>query len=95
LFHPKRKLSRPSETQGTADVIDVEGVVRKPLQLLDLLTSVRIQALYPALEATRATINTARVCNMSVGEEEELPPSKLGTKEHWDGVYEWVFPAWS
>jgi hypothetical protein len=32
---------------------------------------------------------------MSVGEEEELPPSKLGTKEHWDGVYEWVFPAWS
>jgi hypothetical protein len=49
LFHPKRKLSRPSETQGTADVIDVEGVVRKPLQLLDLLTSVRIQALYPAL----------------------------------------------
>jgi hypothetical protein len=25
---------------------------------------------------------------MSHTEEEELPPSKLGTKEHWDGVYE-------
>jgi len=25
---------------------------------------------------------------MSHIEEEELPPSKLGTKEHWDGVYE-------
>lgn len=22
--------------------------------------------------------------------DEELPPSKLGTKEHWDMVYQWV-----
>jgi hypothetical protein len=31
--------------------------------------------------------------NMSAGEEEELPPSKLGTKDHWDGVYESVLPS--
>lgn len=28
-----------------------------------------------------------------MGEEEELPPSKLGTKDHWDSVYESVSSA--
>lgn len=29
--------------------------------------------------------------DMSGRVEEELPPSKLGTKQHWDDVYEYVY----